>query len=703
MKRSDTRRTSDSPRAPFDAPRASGEGLVAKLRLLVAALTSAFLIGYSTHTSAELQPGLAWAGLAVIFWAAISVVVLVAIRRGLYRSFISILTVICDIALVGALQWSVHPILPLHFITGPITSMYFPMIGLAALRGGRRMVILSAALAAISHLSFGGLAYHRLLPGGYLLDHAGDLTMELSFLDEVAKALGMAIFGSVITFMAKSLHDSERRYRSLFDHVPDGILITDPDGRVVTANQRFADMVGVPVESLEDRRSAELLQIEKAHERSPGSRIGATDTLLRGDGEKVPVRTATQSARFGNRDCTEMSVRDVTGQVHLEDHLARSRNMESLGRLAGGLAHDFNNLLGGIIGAASMIDRSRSRMGDEAAASAELSGPIEEITSQVESARDIIQRLLSFSRSSPADIAAIDLREILDNAASICRNTFEDKIDLNVVDHPRPAVVEGDSTALIQALLNLCINSKDAMPSGGEISLRLEEVDSGDGIDMDRVDPERDYWCIVVEDEGSGMTPEVQSRVFDPFFTTKPPGEGTGLGLSMVYSIATQHGGTATVESEPERGTTVRLYVARARTSVLPEPEDTSDLPHGSGLILLVDDDDLVRATVSGMLTELGYEVVTAAGGEAALRLHKARKGRFDLLLLDLAMPRMDGEQTLSRLRERGSNVPVLVTTGFWSDRSAKNLEKLGIDGVLRKPFSLAQLAREVAKVIGKR
>ncbi len=702
MKRSDTKRTSDSPRAPLDAPRASGEKLVAKLRLLIAALTSAFLIGYSAQTGADLQPGLGWAGLAVISWAAIGVAVLAAIRRGLYRGSISTFTVICDIALVGALQWSVHPILPLHFITGPITSMYFPMIGLAALRGGRRMVILSAALAAISHLSFSGMAYHRLLPGGYLLDHAGDLTMELSFLDEVAKALGMAIFGSVITFMAKSLHDSERRYRNLFDHVPDGILISGRDGRVITANQRFADMVGIPVESLEDRKSSELLRSEKGPERSPGSRIGATDTLLRGDGEEVPVRTATQSARFGNRDCTEMSVRDVTGQVHLEDHLARSRNMESLGHLAGGLAHDFNNLLGGIIGAASMIGRSRSRMEDEAPA-AELSGPIEEITSQVESARDIIQRLLSFSRSSPVDIEAIDIREILDNVASICRNTFADRTRLKVIEHPRPAVVEGDSTALTQALLNLCINSRDAMPSGGEITLRLEEVGSGDEVETDRVDPEREYWCVVVEDEGSGMTPEVRSRVFDPFFTTKPPGEGTGLGLSMVYSIATRQGGTASVESEPGRGTVVRLYLARARISVIPEPEDASSLPHGSGLILLVDDDELVRATVSGMLTELGYEVVTASGGEAALRLHEARKGRLDLLLLDLAMPRMDGEQTLRRLRERGSDVPVLVATGFWSERSAEDLEELGIDGVLRKPFSLSQLAREVAKVIGGR
>jgi signal transduction histidine kinase/CheY-like chemotaxis protein len=673
-----------------NVPQAEGERLVAWYRLAVAGLLLTFIAIYWFLVGVDLRPALlACAGLAVA-WSASSAAVLAIDRRGLFRAWQSYLTIALDLAVVTAMQWAVTSIRPLHFMNGPVTGLYFVMIGLAALRGSRRLVILAGLIAAAVHLLFSAVCFHRFMPGLNVIAMPAGHAIGLNFLDDVGKALAMVTVGVVIGFVTDSLRTSERRYRHLFDHIPDGALIIDEQGRIRIANQRLADMIGVRRDALAGRPIAAVLKQTSPDHKEPS-------LLARSDGVEVPVRIASQPIEYQGDPCLEVSIQDVTEQVRLERQLSRSQRMDNAGQLAGGLTHDFNNLLGGIIGAASLSARAIARIVDTVQRE-KLGASVDRIRERGEAARDVVRRLLAFSRRSPLESTRVDLVQVVRDSVEICRNTFRKEIDIIVELPAGEAAVDGDAGALAQALLNLCINAQDAMPGGGRLSVRLAELASA-AADERAGAPDQGCWQIEVADTGIGMDAATRERIFDPFFSTKPHALGTGLGLSMVDSIAREHGGFVNVESSPGGGAVFRLVLSRSRLSLLPDASG-KDLPRGSGKILFADDDDLVRSTVTAMLTELGYEVVAAASGEEALRLFDSRAGGFDLLILDLMMPGLDGIQTLERIRARGGGVRTLIATGFWTaDRSAE-IEDLGVAGILHKPFSLSTLARELARIV---
>jgi CheY-like chemotaxis protein/two-component sensor histidine kinase len=347
--------------------------------------------------------------------------------------------------------------------------------------------------------------------------------------------------------------------------------------------------------------------------------------------------------------------------------------MDAVGQLAGGVAHDFNNLLTAIIGYAD-IAVMRDKGGEE----------IEEIRRAAGRAADLTQQLLAFSRRQMIQPRAVDLNEVVSGTARMLERLLGDHVELRLELNDQPTVTEIEPGQLEQVLVNLAVNGRDAMPSGGELVLST-------AIDGERV-------LLSVGDNGTGMDDETKLKMFDPFFTTKGPGRGTGLGLSTVYGIVQQAGGLVEVDTELGAGTKFRIVLPRTERT----PEVTSplagDQPAGTETILLVEDEDVVRDLVERSLQTFGYHVISAATPEDALA--RAALHPFDLLVTDVVMPGMNGRELAELLQETRPGLPVLFTSGYASHVLQEDGVLSGTTSFLQKPFALDELSRKVREVL---
>jgi len=384
---------------------------------------------------------------------------------------------------------------------------------------------------------------------------------------------------------------------------------------------------------------------------------------------------------------------DVTERKDLEDRLAQAQKMEAVGRLAGGVAHDFNNMLTALSSYAAQLLNTVPE--DHAAHK-----PAVQINKVVEQAAMVTRQLLAFSRKQILRPERVDLNRILRDMHELLTRLLGDsiEIDLSLSSHKETVVV--DLGHLQQVILNVAINSRDAMPGGGRLSLATSHVTldaaagQRDGLDAG------EYVVLAVSDTGSGMDKPTLDRVFEPFFTTKPPGSGTGLGLSMVYGIVQQSGGNITVESEPGRGTTIRIYLPRVRAgAVAAQPKSVSVHGGGDETILLVEDAAVVRSLVRELLEQRGYSVLEARDSHEAISIAENHEGDIDLLLTDLVMPRIGGHELAQKLHRRRKKMRVIYMSGY-SGEALHAVEKEA--NFLEKPFKPDALAALVRKVLDK-
>jgi len=348
--------------------------------------------------------------------------------------------------------------------------------------------------------------------------------------------------------------------------------------------------------------------------------------------------------------------------------LVHAQKMESLGVLAGGVSHDFNNLLTAILGFAGMLKRSPNIDREDRE-------NVEAIEHAARRGADITGRLLAFSRGGLARFAAVDLAGVITETLELVAPTVPATLAIEADVTSDPVTVEGDRGQLVQALLNIVLNARDALEGVGTIRIGLR---TGEGIAS-----------LTVEDDGPGMDEQTRLRIFEPFFTTKAAGSGTGLGMAITYGIVQGHHGKVLVESTRGTGTTFRITLPLA-TGV---PFGDSPVVGDGNLILLVDDDALVRRAMSAMLADFGYNVVEAGTGEQAARILAARPGRFAAVLLDLVMPGMNGGETFRAMTAVRPELPVVVITGYAADSHIDGEMKRQIAGLLQKPFSANQLA----------
>jgi len=378
----------------------------------------------------------------------------------------------------------------------------------------------------------------------------------------------------------------------------------------------------------------------------------------------------------------------LCAQCELQEKLIQAQRTEALGTLAGGIAHDFNNLLGVILGFASIV---RLRL----APSDPLLAFVKMIEQSAQRGSDLTRRLLSLARQGTCESVLTRVGEVLGRVVKIITSTFDRRIQVQTRCEPGPLWVDANPAQFEQAILNLCINARDAMPEGGVLALESSRVTlrESDSFRPSRCPP-GDYARVTVRDTGVGMPPQLLSRIFDPFFTTKEPGRGSGLGLSMVYGMASSGGGFVHVESQVGMGSAFSIHLPLKAPPVdQRRAARSSVLEAGSGTVLVVDDEPMVLAFVEEGLKRLGYQVLTAVDGGQACEVYSSHSREIDTVLLDLVMPGITGLEACRRLRKINPKVKVILSSGYSSGEVVREASSAGASGFIGKPYSLEELS----------
>ncbi|HEX3666818.1 MAG TPA: ATP-binding protein [Rhizomicrobium sp.] len=428
-------------------------------------------------------------------------------------------------------------------------------------------------------------------------------------------------------------------------------------------------------------------------------RAGKPHPYTRKHGDKVVDAVATPIPTTpGALECIAVTARDVSERHNLEEQLRQAQKMEAVGQLTGGLAHDFNNLLQGITGA---LDRAQRRIAQGRVAEADrfIGGAMD----AANRAAAVTHRLLAFSRRQTLDPKPIDANKLITSMEELVRRTVGPHIAVEVVGTAGIWPIMADTSQLESSLLNLVINARDAMPNGGMLTIETANKWLDERAAKDRDVPPGQYVSICVTDTGVGMAPDVAARAFDPFFTTKPIGQGTGLGLSMIYGFARQSGGQVRIYTEVDKGTTMCLYLPRYMGNAETVENATAETPeHGFGeCILIVDDEVMVRLLVKDVLTEHGYRVLEAHDGPSALKLLNSPQ-QIDLLITDVGLPgNLNGRQLADAARTVREGLQVLFITGYAENAAIGNghLEP-GME-ILTKPFPMNAVASKVRQMLG--
>ena len=396
---------------------------------------------------------------------------------------------------------------------------------------------------------------------------------------------------------------------------------------------------------------------------------------------------------LNNRQLLEELKQELAERKRMEEEILTLKKMESLGVLAGGIAHDFNNILTTILGNISFIRTAISPEGDEYEAMVEAEEGCRE-------GRNLTQQLLTFARGGEPVKKTINISESLKEAVSFVLSGSNVRCRFEIAPNLRP--VNADPGQIHQAISNLVINADHAMPEGGTVTVRAENVTivKKDGLPLE----EGEYLRISISDTGVGIKKENLSLIFDPYFTTSST--GSGLGLAGVYSIVTKHGGHVTVESKPGVGTSFYIYLPASSKKIESRKETKEDVVQGSGRILLMDDDEMIRKVAGRLIQRIGYEVDTATNGREAIEKYREAKKAgipFDAVILDLTVPGgMGGKETIPKLKEIDPAVKAIVSSGYSSDSIMANYAKAGFAGVIPKPYKMSTLSRILAGVINR-
>jgi signal transduction histidine kinase/CheY-like chemotaxis protein len=393
-------------------------------------------------------------------------------------------------------------------------------------------------------------------------------------------------------------------------------------------------------------------------------------------------------------DITEQK-RAAAEKARLEDQLRQAQRMEAIGTLAGGIAHDFNNLLTIIIGFAQV---AQMKMSPQYLPADEL----KEVEAAGFRARDLVSQILTYSRQMPTEKEEIDLVPILKETLKLIRATVPANVDIHWEIPDGQAQIVGNGSQIHQVLLNLVTNAAQAMKDiGGTMKVSLSEVrlNGGEGNPVPELAPGA-YYSLTVQDTGVGMEAQVLERIFNPFFTTKKPGEGTGLGLSVVHGIVKDHGGGIRVESKPGQGSSFFVYLPKHQGQEWAPAARKDEASHGTGRILFVDDQEMVLKAVGTMIKELGYEVASTTDPEDLLKIFRDDPGKFDLVIADYDMPQMTGLELSQKILSIRPSIPVILISGSASPDIMAKARDLGIREVVIKPLLVADIAEKIKKVL---
>ncbi len=494
----------------------------------------------------------------------------------------------------------------------------------------------------------------------------------------------------------------------LIDTTPVVVLVANTEGRILRANRYTTELLGWTTEQLQGHLAHEFIPSEEREDIArqllsvmrDGTPARGISHMLTRDG--TPREISWHMRKLWHTGAEGASILavglDITEQRTMEEQLRQSEKLQALGQLAGGIAHDFNNQLSGILGYADLL---QERIGDNE----KLQRYAESISLAARRAADLTGKLLAFARKGKYRTLPVDVHSIIAEVVTLLERSIDRRISVEQLLRAYPPVTMGDPTQLQNAILNLALNARDAMKDGGKLVFETD-LCVVDGAFCDATEfsiTPGAYLQVNVRDTGHGIDEGVRSRIFEPFFTTKDPGQGTGMGLAAVYGTVKAHHGAITVTSSPGNGSTFTLYfpASEATRTHGVSFDAGKQVVRGSGRILLVDDEDVVREMTAEMLTSLGYEVHECATGLEAVWHYREHSAEIDLVVLDLVMPQMSGREAYAAIRQIDPQVKVLLASGYSVDGEAQGILLDGAKGFLQKPYRKAELSQKVAEALG--
>ena len=528
----------------------------------------------------------------------------------------------------------------------------------------------------------------------------------------IVVTIGLVMWaGRQLGHIEERLRQEQSRFRGAFDSSAIGMALVSPDGRFLEVNPSLCELVGYDEEELVGSTFQEI-----THPDDLDADLAFAQHMLAGE-----IPSYRMEKRYIHRDgrivwilLSVSLVRDAAGEplhfvsqiedvtdrkraeadrARLETELRHAQKLDAIGRLAGGVAHDFNNILTAVTGYSELL-LERLEPGSEP------HGHAEEIRRSAAQAGSLTRQLLAFGRKQFLQPAAIDPNGVVAAAQGLLRSLIGERYSLRTDCETELGTVLADAGQVEHVIVNLVLNARDAMPAGGEICIATRSAEVGDD-GADGLAPGR-YGVISVTDSGIGMDAETQAHLFEPFFTTKPAGKGSGLGLSTAYGVATQSGGTIVVTSAPGCGSTVSVYLPRSqRLRAVEEPEPESPPAARRATVLLAEDREVVRSLVVTVLEREGMNVLAAADGAGALALCERHDGPVDLLLTDVVMPGLNGDELAARVWAQRPGTPVLYMSGYTEHDAIRRGAADGEVQFIEKPFSPRELVDKVSAVLG--
>jgi len=495
-------------------------------------------------------------------------------------------------------------------------------------------------------------------------------------------------------------------YRSAFNILADLVWLKDVDGVFLRCNQKAAQLIGLEIPKIIGKTDYDLFDKDRAdyfrkvdidamYGKFPivvREYLNAADGSFKGYFETIKAPMKDESGKVVGVLGVSRDISEITEKQRL---LNQKSKMDAIGQLAGGIAHDYNNMLGGILGAAELIKASNEIV------SSDNSDLLDMIISTVIKSSNLTSKLLAFSRKGDIEFLVLDAHAIIENSIEILKSSINKNIKIISSLLAENYAILGDNSAIQNSLINLGINASHAMKKGGTLEIITQNLY------LDN------YYCestpfdiypgnfieIEIRDTGEGIVPENLKRIFEPFFTTNKKGEGTGLGLASVFAMVKDHNGEIRVYSEVDTGTVFHIYLPITLSSVDEQSRDL-EIVKGKGIILLVDDEEIIRKTGRASLEYLGYSVLLAKNGSDAFRIYSENVGLIDFVISDMIMPVMNGSELFYKLIKLDSSCRMIIASGFTKDENLGKLKDAGLVGFIRKPFRISEISKIIAKYI---
>jgi len=547
-----------------------------------------------------------------------------------------------------------------------------------------------------NHIRLRGISDQRVIVGG----------------PEETRELGMVLNRMLdsLQLTETSLIESEEDLRITLNSIGDAVITTNNANRITRMNPVAERLTGWQFEDARGKLVEEVLQFSDSDSRAkleaPTYKVLETMNTL--SMEKPVILTNKQNTERiisdsaapimnleGKLSGAVIIFRDVTQQVEAEKQLRQRQKMDSIGQLAGGIAHDFNNMLAGILGFAELLGMKQD-------IDKETKTYVEGICKSAITASELVNKLLSFARENALIHKNFDIHDSINDAVILLKRSLNRAIQLDITPKAEHSILFGDAAQIENVILNLGINARDAMPDGGKLIIETDNVyldetfcgassfDIGEG----------EYLLLKITDTGCGIPAGKLDKIFEPYYTTKEIGKGTGLGLAAVYGTITSHHGAIYVYSEVDKGTVFHLYFPLAEGTAKKVEKVEEKLIHGTGGVLVIDDEQLIRVMANDLLVKLGYTVYQAADGIEGLETYRRHMDDISVVILDMVMPRMTGENCFRELMAINPDVKVVISTGFAMTEATERLQREGAAGFIKKPYTMAEISKLVAGIL---